>query len=155
VKAVYSRSTKSAQLLKDEAIKTYPNVVLYSDDSGPETTLDKLLSRKDVTAVVVVLPILVQPSIIRKCLAAGKHVLAEKPIAADLATARSLIEDYNKDYKPKGLVFSIAEQFRYAQHFIPNERHSKLTAADSWKHASSGENGSSMTKPSVNSHNCT
>lgn len=59
------------------------------------------------------LPILVQPDIVRQCLAAGKHVLCEKPIAKDVATGRKLIADYETTYAPRNLVFSVAEQFRY------------------------------------------
>ena len=59
------------------------------------------------------LPILVQPSVVRKALAAGKHVLCEKPIAKDVSTAIELAEEYERAYAPRNLVFSIAEQFRY------------------------------------------
>ena len=40
------------------------------------------------------LPILVQPDFIKKALSAGKHVLAEKPIAKDVATATELLDWY-------------------------------------------------------------
>lgn len=66
---------------------------------------------------MVILPIPVQPDIIRRCFAAGKHVLSEKPIAKDVQTARQLIEDYKKNYASKGLIFSIAEQFRFMPEF--------------------------------------
>jgi predicted dehydrogenase len=85
---------------------------VYSDDATG-FSLGDLLKRDDIKAVVVVLPILVQPDIVRRCLAAGKHVLCEKPIAKDVQTARQLIDDYNKQYRDRGLIFSIAEQFRF------------------------------------------
>ncbi|KAJ5604694.1 hypothetical protein N7510_009848 [Penicillium lagena] len=117
LKAIYSRSKTSALTLVDEAKKLgVPDVELYSEDTAGHT-LDDLLKRKDIDAVVVVLPIPVQPDIIRRCLAAGKHVLSEKPIAKDVQTARVLIEDYKKHYAKDGLIFSVAEQFRFMPEF--------------------------------------
>ena len=48
---------------------------------------------------------------IRKALAAGKHVLSEKPVAPDVAQGRALIAEYEATYKPKGLVWRVAENF--------------------------------------------
>ena len=50
-------------------------VDIYSDDSGPGSILDDLLSREDIRAVDVVLPINNQPDVIKKALKAGKHVV--------------------------------------------------------------------------------
>ena len=80
-------------------------------DGDAATNLDALLARDDIHAVAIALPITVQPSIIRKCLAAGKHVLSEKPVAPDVAGGIALIEEYNKTYKPKGLVWRVAENW--------------------------------------------
>lgn len=57
------------------------------------------------------LPILVQPEYIKRALSAGKHVLAEKPIAKDVATATELIDWYKSNIS--GPSFSIAENFRF------------------------------------------
>ncbi|PON26976.1 oxidoreductase family protein [Trichoderma gamsii] len=117
LKAVYSRSTSTASALVTEATKLgVANLDLYADDK-PGHALDDLLQRSDIDAVIIVLPILIQPTIVRQCLAAGKHVLCEKPIAKDVKTARDLIGDYNKLYADKGLIFSIAEQFRFMHEF--------------------------------------
>lgn len=117
IKAVYSRSKSTASTLVAEASKLgVTDLELYSEDTSGHT-LDDLLKRSDIEAVVIVLPILVQPSIVRRCLAAGKHVLCEKPIAKDVATARELIDDYKKQYASKGLIFNIAEQFRFMHEF--------------------------------------
>lgn len=70
IKAVYSRSRKSA-----EALIPNGNVDIYSDDSGSGKGLDNLLSRSDIQAVDVALPINNQPDVIRKALKAGKHVV--------------------------------------------------------------------------------
>ncbi|PLB44981.1 NAD-binding Rossmann fold oxidoreductase [Aspergillus steynii IBT 23096] len=119
--AVYSRSTRSAESLKsaadDLSIPT-SQVDVYSDEQEPlGRGLSQLLDRSDIAAVIVVLPILVQPDVVRRCLAAGKHVLCEKPIAKDVAAASQLIVEYEKEFLPKSLVFSIAEQFRYDRAF--------------------------------------
>jgi len=83
VKAVYSRSKKSANAL-------IPNgsVDIYSDDSGSGKGLDDLLARKDIQAVDVVLPITHQPVVIKKALKAGKHVVRHVPVTQ--AYSRSL-----------------------------------------------------------------
>ncbi|KAL1962655.1 hypothetical protein VTN77DRAFT_9289 [Rasamsonia byssochlamydoides] len=114
LKAVYSRSKSSAENFLSAAQKlgfAASQIDLYSDDS--EQGLDDLLKRPDIAGVIIVLPITIQPAIIRRCLAAGKHVLSEKPIAEDVRSARELISDYQQKYAPEGLILSIAEQFRY------------------------------------------
>ena len=71
IAAIFSPSGRSAQELAD----LFPN-------SPPVTTdLAALLARPDVDAVNVVLPIRVMPDVVMAALAAGKHVISEKPIA--------------------------------------------------------------------------
>ncbi|QSS66161.1 NAD-binding Rossmann fold oxidoreductase [Histoplasma capsulatum] len=117
VLAVYSRSQTSANsvveaLHSTSTAGTSATIDVYSDEK-PGYGLDELLQRADIEAVIVVLPILVLPAVVRKCLAAGKHVLAEKPIGPDVAAGRALIAEYESTYAPRNLVLSIAEQFRY------------------------------------------
>ena len=107
LKAVYSRSLKSAKSVTEGL----SNIELYSDDSDQNYT--QLLSRKDIQAVIIALPILVQPKFIKEALSAGKHVLAEKPLAKDVETGKELIDWYHANIDTKKLNFSIAEQFRY------------------------------------------
>ncbi|KAJ6581883.1 hypothetical protein B0H19DRAFT_1116840 [Mycena capillaripes] len=109
--AVYSRSEKSSHEFSDAAAAALggPAPAIYHDgDSAMD--LDALLARDDITAVIVVLPITLQPSIILKALAAGKHVLSEKPVAPDVAGGISLINTYNEKYK-KNHVWRIAENY--------------------------------------------
>lgn len=80
-------------------------------DEDPAASLDVLLARSDIVAVIVVLPITVQPKIIVKALAAGKHVLSEKPVAPDVSQGRALIKEYETKYKTRGLVWRVAENF--------------------------------------------
>ncbi|KAF9258335.1 NAD(P)-binding protein [Marasmius fiardii PR-910] len=116
LKAVYSRSQKSATGLAEEAKK----LSLSGEGSAPDVyfdqpptsgkNLDALLSRSDISAVIIALPITVQPSIILKALKAGKHVLSEKPVAASVKIGLELIRDA-KHYTDQGLVWRVAENF--------------------------------------------
>jgi len=111
LKAVYSRSEKSARELAAEAttlLNTSPDVYF---DGDPSLNLDALLARSDISSVIVVLPITHQPSVVLKALAAGKHVLSEKPVAADVASGAKQITQYEAQYKPKGLVWRVAENY--------------------------------------------
>ncbi|KAI0089447.1 oxidoreductase family protein [Irpex rosettiformis] len=111
--AIYSRSEASAADLanaaKDKLNLSNPPEIYF--DAAPNNNLDALLAKPDIDGVIVALPITVQPSIVRKALAAGKHVLSEKPVAPDVAGGIALINDYEKQYKSKGLVWRVAENW--------------------------------------------
>lgn len=70
------------------------------------------MERSDIEAVVIALPILAQPDVIRASFKSGKHVLSEKPIAKDSTVAQQLIDEY-MPYRKKGLVWCVAENFRF------------------------------------------
>ncbi|TDL27834.1 NAD-binding protein [Rickenella mellea] len=113
LRAVYSRSLKSAQDLASAAESTLkltspPNIY---HDGDPSANLDTLLARSDVGVVIVILPITTQPDVILKSLAAGKHVLSEKPVAKNVKSGIYLIKEYEEKYKPKGLIWRVAENF--------------------------------------------
>jgi predicted dehydrogenase len=113
LKAVYSRSEESAQGLAQSATTILPNSAppqVYHDGDNSRN-LDALLARSDISAVIVVLPISTQPAVILKALAAGKHVISEKPVAKDVETGLKLIADYEANFKPKGLIWRVAENF--------------------------------------------
>lgn len=113
VEAVYSRSTSSASALAEAAqqtLKLDSGLTVYSDEPDREG-LDELLARSDIQAVIVALPLDRQPEIVIKALKAGKHVLSEKPVAKDVKTALQLIKTYETEYKPKGLIWRVAENF--------------------------------------------
>lgn len=115
LKAIYSRSLKSAKAVA----ATLSNIDLYSEDS--DQSYQDLLSRDDVQAVIIALPIMNQPEFIRKALEKGKHVLAEKPLAKDVATGRELVEWYRGSVDTEKVTFGIAEQFRYLNVSAPND----------------------------------
>jgi predicted dehydrogenase len=114
LKAVYSRSLKSAKSLSENL----SGVDLYSEDSNGKN-YEELLKRDDIVGVIIALPILAQPEYIKKALLAGKHVFAEKPIAKDVASAQELLEFYNSKIKGSSkATFTIAENFRYVDSFV-------------------------------------
>jgi len=125
LKAIYSRSEKSARELAsaaEEALHLSSPPDVYFDvgasTSSVSDSLTKLLSRQDIQAVLVILPITLQPAIVLAALQHGKHVLSEKPIGPDVASARSLIQEYNTKFKPKGLIWRIAENFELEPGYI-------------------------------------
>ncbi|KAK8088115.1 hypothetical protein PG997_003076 [Apiospora hydei] len=116
LKAIWSRSLKSAQdtanLIPGDASTS---VDLYSSDSGDGKSFEDVLKRADITGLIMALPITEQPAYIEKALAAGKHVLAEKPIAKDVETAKQLIAKSQKLSPETKATLSIAENFRFIQ----------------------------------------
>ncbi|KAL9080744.1 MAG: hypothetical protein Q9157_000531 [Trypethelium eluteriae] len=109
LKAIYSRSLSSARNLGSDI----SSLDLYSNDAGAGRTYQDLLERTDVEAVIIALPILMQPEFIKRALEAGKHVLAEKPIAKDVATATELLEWYEKNINTSKVTFCVAENYRF------------------------------------------
>ncbi|MGH7451962.1 MAG: Gfo/Idh/MocA family protein, partial [bacterium] len=55
-----------------------------------ETDYRRLLDSPEIDAVLVSLPIDKNAAVTRDCLAAGKHVLCEKPLAHNLEEAKTL-----------------------------------------------------------------
>ncbi len=84
-------------------------------DGDPWRTTDHhaLLARGDIDAIDVVVPIHLTYGIVRDCLAAGKPVFSEKPIAETVAQANDLrgLAERNR------LPYLIAENFRYQDRF--------------------------------------
>lgn len=64
--------------------------------------------------MVICLPILAQPDVIRKAWKAGKHVISEKPVAKDVAAAKQLIAEYAALPSPKP-VWAVAENYRFME----------------------------------------
>jgi predicted dehydrogenase len=103
--AVYSRSEGSATKL---AQRLPQPVRIFTDYAA-------LLADSMVEAVDIVLPIPVMPDYVAQALAAGKHVISEKPIAADLTTAHRLLDLYARC---NGLVWMVGENWRYESAFV-------------------------------------
>ncbi|GAB1202496.1 hypothetical protein APSETT445_001113 [Aspergillus pseudonomiae] len=113
LKAIYSRSLTSAQTLATGV----SGVDLYSEDAGSGKSYDDLLSRSDITAVIIAC-VGSTPEFIRKALIAGKHVLSEKPIAKDLSAAQDLINLHNSRIVSSKTVWAVAENWRYMSKFV-------------------------------------
>ena len=109
LRAVYSRTQLSAERLAQIALE--PVDAYFDTPSLSGRSLDDLLDREDLDAVIIALPILVQSTVIWKVIRAGKHVLSEKPIAKDVETADELIRGY-ADVRDKQL-WSVGENFRF------------------------------------------
>lgn len=107
--AVYSRTQASAQKVVDGLPGS---VDLYTD-------IAPLLARPDIELVDIVLPIGPMSQAVAQALQAGKHVISEKPIAPDVATARSLIETYaqSQSHFP-GQQWMVGENWRYEDAFL-------------------------------------
>jgi predicted dehydrogenase len=109
LKAVYSRSQISAEAFV--AAHCENTEAYFNTPSVPSKSLDDLLDRDDITAVIIAVAINVAPELIKKALAAGKNVLSEKPIAPDVKTAQMLI-DYHHQYA-SNLIWGVGENFRF------------------------------------------
>jgi len=73
------------------------------------TELAALLARPDLDAVVVATPNAHHPEAVIAAAAAGKHVLCEKPLAIDIAAARSMVEACER----AGVVLQVGFNQRY------------------------------------------
>lgn len=83
----------------------------FDSPSVASKSLDDLLRRDDIAAVIIAVAIDAAPELIKKALGAGKHVLSEKPIAPDVKTAQSLI-DYHRQ-QTKEVLWAVGENFRF------------------------------------------
>lgn len=84
----------------------------FADTAGSAafcTDTAELLSDKNVDAVVITYPFTMNYTVTKAALAAGKHVLIEKPMAPTLEEAEKMVDLA----KATGLTTMIAENFRY------------------------------------------
>lgn len=108
ITAVWSRTVESATRLAGMVEGT------TGVSPSVESELAALLARDDIDAVDIVLPIDSQPDVVRKALAAGKHVISEKPIASTVAAARALVNDW----LGTGRTWMVAENWRYESAYV-------------------------------------
>ncbi len=103
--AVFSRTMQAAQALANRLLEP---AQAYDD-------LPAMLARTDIEAVDIVLPIMAIPPAVEAALAAGKHVISEKPLAPDVATGRRLLA---ASARRPGQLWAIAENVRYAESHV-------------------------------------
>ncbi|MEX0701918.1 MAG: Gfo/Idh/MocA family oxidoreductase [Planctomycetales bacterium] len=91
----------------------------------------ELLADPDIDLVDVCLPTDLHEKVVLEALAAGKHVLVEKPIAIDLAAADRMVEAAERAGRllMVGQVLPYFPEFRYAAELIASGEHGKLLAA--------------------------
>ncbi|KAL1413381.1 hypothetical protein Q8F55_001143 [Vanrija albida] len=116
ISTVWSRSEASASKLQAAAAAL--GGLPHGAATGPAVAfgdegLAALLADDAIHAVVLVLPITAQPGIIRRAWAAGKHVISEKPLGRDVAEARALIDEWEREYRPQGIVWRVAENYAH------------------------------------------
>ncbi|MDP4181919.1 MAG: Gfo/Idh/MocA family oxidoreductase [Bacillota bacterium] len=78
------------------------------------TDYKEVLANKEVEAVSILLPIHLNHQVTKEALEAGKHVIVEKPIAANLNEAEDMLT-FESKYKS---VMMVAENFRYEPLYI-------------------------------------
>ncbi|KAI5480941.1 NAD dependent oxidoreductase [Pseudohyphozyma bogoriensis] len=127
LKAVYSRSSASVTSLAKAAaalptitspLPTYFDVASEGVDATAAGNLDDLLARTDIQTVIMCLPIPLMPELLEKVWKAGKHVISEKPVATSVDQAKTLIELWEKEYKPQGINWIVGEQYTYEKAFV-------------------------------------
>lgn len=90
---------------------------LYLSDVHPDTLPELyddwrvMLDAGVVDAVLVLAPVALHHQIALDALAAGKHVLIEKPFAVSVRAGRAIVDEAKK----RGLVAGVAENLRYAE----------------------------------------
>lgn len=105
--ALANRTPGKAEALADViAAATGARPAIYTDYRA-------LLAQERLDAVSLALPTYLNPEVTEAALAAGCHVIAEKPIAASLADASPMLS-WSASY---GRQLMIAENYRYMAHF--------------------------------------
>lgn len=106
--AVWSRSEESVNKLVEKKFPGDAPPQVYSGDDG----LNEVLKNDKVEAVIIALPLDVQPHYVTLALQSGKHVLSEKPIAATVEEAKKMVDLYRQQYSSQ-VLWSVAENYRY------------------------------------------
>ncbi len=99
---------KMAAELNREQYGESPEIASFAD-------YHDLLTRPEVEAVLLSLPIQLNAEIQLDCALAGKHILCEKPLASNLAQARKLVKNLSTIVESRNLVLEIAENYHYRQ----------------------------------------
>ncbi len=75
-------------------------------------SLDQMLEDDTIDLIDICLPPSLHPDAIQKCLAAGKHVLCEKPLALDAATAESLAKQAQPGHLMVAHILPLMPEFK-------------------------------------------
>ncbi|WP_275460820.1 Gfo/Idh/MocA family oxidoreductase [Streptomyces noursei] len=81
----------------------------------PEASVAALLARPDVDGVVIATPHDTHEPLLTEALAAGKHVLLEKPVAHDLASAQRVLQRAQASQLRTGILFPTRTDPRFCR----------------------------------------
>ncbi|KAI3809493.1 hypothetical protein L1987_25469 [Smallanthus sonchifolius] len=120
LKAIWSRTEKSAKEAAEIARKVFPNVECKYGDDG----IDEIIRDPDIAAVAVVLAGQIQVDISLKLLKAGKHVLQEKPAAASCSEVETALSSYNSLFNTPSArpIWAVAENYRFEPAFVESRK---------------------------------
>lgn len=99
--------------------RTRSKAVKYAKATGfsrVEDSAEGLFAAKDIDAVLISLPIDVQPTYVLAALRAGKAVLSEKPIAGNLAQAKQLIAEASAASVAASVPWMVGENYAFMSH---------------------------------------
>ena len=108
VRALRAAGFDVVALVGRDAAKTTERARMF-DVPAASTSLAEALERPDVVAVTIATPPLTHANLVLEALAAGRHVLCEKPFAADAAEARRV----HAAAESAGVVHVMGTEFRY------------------------------------------
>jgi len=103
VTALCDVAPEKAEALRDEF---YPNAAVYAD-------FQEVLSRDDIDIVDIATHPLERVPIIERAIAAGKHILSQKPFVIDLDAGERLVAMAEKT----GVLLAVNQNGRWAPHF--------------------------------------
>ncbi|KNA25433.1 hypothetical protein SOVF_005470 [Spinacia oleracea] len=120
IKYIWSRSQESARSAVEAASKNFPEVECKWGDAG----LDDIMKDASVIGVAVVLAGQIQVDMALRLLKAGKHVIQEKPAAANNEEAEMALSSYNliSPGSPSKPIWAIAENYRFEPGFIEGRK---------------------------------
>jgi predicted dehydrogenase len=113
ISAIYSRTAASAERLA-AAVRAGLAADQQPAAIAIHTDLAALLQDNTIDAVDGVLPIPVMAPMVEAVLRSGKHLISEKPLAADLPTCRRLIDLHTRPEQ----VWMVAENWRYETAYV-------------------------------------
>jgi predicted dehydrogenase len=106
---IYARRGWTVSAIYDQDI-TQAQRVAAEWGTHSFTSLDGILQNADVAIVDIAVPPEHQPAIVKAALRAGKHVLAQKPLARTLQEARALVELAEQE----GRLLAVNQQMRWS-----------------------------------------
>ncbi|XP_074292577.1 dehydrogenase FPY6 [Silene latifolia] len=119
IKYIWSRSEESARGAVEVAKKSFPEVEAKWGDAG----LDDIIKDPSVPGVAVVLAGQIQVQMALRLLKTGKHVIQEKPAAANNDEAEMALSSYGPLCSTLGRpLWAVAENYRFEPAFVEGRK---------------------------------